>query len=334
MSSISMSLGAGSSRSRRRPDSMRCQARVRAGRLGAGWSRRPWRQLVSTFARCDGSARGLTPGSRGHLEPSLQLGAGAVAVAADEVIVDHAGRLHESIDRGRADEAEALRLQRLGDGLGGRRLGRHRLEARVPVDLRAAVEEAPQEAGKARALLQLQQRPRIVDGGLDLEPVAHDAGIGHQAGDVLGAVAGDARRLEVVEGAAEVLALPQDRQPRQARTGSPPAPASRTARGRRSWARPTPRRGSARRADRRCRPRGSAPARRARLGAHGASAARGRARDRSVAQSGLRSVIGDPARRQRPGPWPWPPRPDRAAAAPAPAGPRPSRPCRWRPRRP
>ena len=84
------------------------------------------------------------------------------------------------------------------------------------VDLRAAVEEAPQEGREASALLQFQERAGVVDHGLDLEAVAHDAGVAHQAGDVLGAVAGDAVGIEAVEGLAEVLALPEDRQPRQA----------------------------------------------------------------------------------------------------------------------
>ena len=41
-----------------------------------------------------------------------------------------------------------------------------------------------------------------------LQLVAHDAGVGHQARDVLGPVAGDALGIETVEGAAEVFALP------------------------------------------------------------------------------------------------------------------------------
>jgi hypothetical protein len=74
-------------------------------------------------------------------------------MAVDEVIVDHAGRLHESVDRGRADEAETLGLEGLGYRLGHGRLGRHRLEARVMVDLRAPIEEGPNEACKTRSLL-------------------------------------------------------------------------------------------------------------------------------------------------------------------------------------
>ena len=168
------------------------------------------------------------------------------------------------------------------------------LKLRVPVDLRAPVEEAPQERrqGCVRCC-ELQQRARVVDGGLDLEPVAHDAGIGHQAGDVLGAVAGDALGVEAVEGAAEILALLQDRQPRQAglEAFQHQLLEQRAVVG--LAARPTPRRGSAHRSDRRCRPRGSARSSDRWLSPHGASAAAAGARSK-VAQSGLRSVIATP----------------------------------------
>src|SRR5581483_8020994 len=63
--------------------------------------------------------------------------------------------------------------------------------------------------------VEFQERAGVVDRRLDLEPVAHDAGVGHQAGDVLGPVAGDALGLEAVEGASEVVALLEDGEPRQ-----------------------------------------------------------------------------------------------------------------------
>ena len=77
MSSISTSSGEGSSRSSRRPDSMRCQARGAADALAA-----------------------ITVGAdRRRL----------MAVAAHQMIVDHAHGLHEGIDDGRPAEAEAPR---------------------------------------------------------------------------------------------------------------------------------------------------------------------------------------------------------------------------------
>jgi hypothetical protein len=53
-------------------------------------------------------------------------------------------------------------------------------------------------------------------GGLDLEAIAHDAGIAHQARHIFGAVAGDALRIECMERGAKILALLEDGQPRQA----------------------------------------------------------------------------------------------------------------------
>ena len=58
--------------------------------------------------------------------------------------------------------------------------------------------------------------PRARDGGHDLGAVAHDAGVGHQRLDMRGVEAGDRRRLEAREGAAEGVALAQDGDPGQA----------------------------------------------------------------------------------------------------------------------
>ena len=87
MSSISMSSGEGSSRSSRRPDSMRCQARgaaLRTCRLG---SRAVFAGIAVYFAASFGQA--------------------VVTVAVDQMVVDHAGRLHEGVDDRRPDELES-----------------------------------------------------------------------------------------------------------------------------------------------------------------------------------------------------------------------------------
>jgi len=55
----------------------------------------------------------------------------------------------------------------------------------------------------------------IVDGGVDLPAVADDAGVAEQAVDVGRPEPGDDPGVEVGEGAPEVVALAQDRQPRQ-----------------------------------------------------------------------------------------------------------------------
>src|SRR5215467_8729620 len=152
----------------------------------------------------------------GGLEAALQFRARLMTMAGYQVIIDHARRLHEGINRGGTDKAKALRLQRFGNGLRAGRLGRHRLKGFVAVDLGTPVKEGPQECRQMCAFREFQDRARIVDGGLDLESIAHDPGIGHQPGDVFGAVAGDALGGEAVECAPEILALFQDRQPRKA----------------------------------------------------------------------------------------------------------------------
>src|SRR5580704_558184 len=124
ISSISTSSGDGSSRSSRRPDSMRCQAR------GASLAR-----------------EGAVPGS---LRVGLfgNLLHGLVAVAGDNMVVDHADGLHEGIDDGRTAELEAaLRefLRHRARCCGFRRDLPCRLEI---IDLRLAVDEIPQQFRK------------------------------------------------------------------------------------------------------------------------------------------------------------------------------------------
>src|ERR1700733_6623783 len=109
MSSISMSMGDGSSRSSRRPDSMRCQARGSS---------------TATRVRFNCSGTIFAPELLHRL----------VAVAGHQMVVDHADRLHEGVDDGRAAELEAALRQFLGDGARGRGLVRNLLGGFVVVD--------------------------------------------------------------------------------------------------------------------------------------------------------------------------------------------------------
>src|SRR5215472_10703301 len=132
ISSISMSSGEGSSRSSRRPDSMRCQARPagseRGRRFGAG---RPVREIEDAVMV---SARSWLAAALLHR---------LMTMAADEVIVDDADRLHERIDDGRSAEFETALGKLLGHGARDRGLGRDLLCAAVVIDLRPAVDEVP-----------------------------------------------------------------------------------------------------------------------------------------------------------------------------------------------
>src|SRR5690554_4790691 len=51
-------------------------------------------------------------------EFALELGAGGVPVAARQVIIDHADRLHKRINSGRAHEAKSFLFERLRDARG------------------------------------------------------------------------------------------------------------------------------------------------------------------------------------------------------------------------
>src|SRR5580692_6974414 len=123
MSSSSMSSGDGSSRSSRRPDSMRCQARG----ADAGCAAR--------LTRCAVSATAARP----------ELLTLCMAIAGDQMIVDHADRLHEGVDDGRPAEFEAALRQFFGDRARDGGLRRHLASRFVMVDLWLAVDELPQQ---------------------------------------------------------------------------------------------------------------------------------------------------------------------------------------------
>jgi len=140
----------------------------------------------------------------------------AVSDAAHEMVVHHAGRLHVGIDDGRADESKAALLQVAGDGLGERRRRRH-VGDRPPGALNGAtVDEAPDVLCEApERSLHVEKGASVADRRLDLEPVADDAGIGHQPGGVFVNPGCDPRRFEARKGPPVCLALAQDRQPAQ-----------------------------------------------------------------------------------------------------------------------
>src|SRR5260370_21447275 len=147
---------------------------------------------------------------------ALFSGAGFMAKAGHQMVVDHAGGLHEGIDDGRADEFESARGQFFRYLDRQRRRRRHAGRGLEVIDLRPAVDEIPQEFREARAVLHdLQIAVRAGDRALDLGAVADDAGVVHQRMQLFGVVARDLFRDEIVEGAAKVVALAQDRDPRQ-----------------------------------------------------------------------------------------------------------------------
>src|ERR1019366_1574216 len=87
----------------------------------------------------------------------------------------------------------------------------------VVVDLRLAVDEIPRQLGEAGPFLHdIKPGARREYRAFDLGAVADDAGVLHQPLDFLWCVARDFFRNEAAEGAAEILALAQNGDPRQA----------------------------------------------------------------------------------------------------------------------
>ena len=152
-----------------------------------------------------------------RLPLAFDLGA---AVAAVEVVVDEAHRLHEGVDRRRADEGPAALLQVLRQRRRFRR-GRHRRQRR-PVELlrsRFRIGLVAPEIGGERALARRSARSArlallMVDSILPrwrTMPASLSSRVTSRAPNLATLL-----DVEAGEGAAEVLALPQDRQPRQA----------------------------------------------------------------------------------------------------------------------
>src|SRR5438270_8864948 len=131
-----------------------------------------------------------------------------MAKAADDVIVDHADRLHEGIaDRG-TDELKAASLELLAHRVRLRRLGRHLLGRLPGMMLHTASDELPDVTVEASEFLQhAQECLGVLDGCLDLEPVADDSWIGQQCLHFPRTEPGDHFRVKALESLSVVFAL-------------------------------------------------------------------------------------------------------------------------------
>src|SRR5262249_39228362 len=189
------------------------RSRRRAGRGRAGRAVGP-----RACAARRGTARNVSPGSASPAWRSTAAGPGQDRVpgAAHEMIVYHAGGLHEGVDDGRPHELEAAARELLRDLSRQLRLRRGLRGGAEAIDLRLAVEKVPEQAREARALLhRLEIGAGREHAALDLQAVAHDAGVLHQRLDLLRREARDLLRREAGEGAAEIVALAQDGDPGQ-----------------------------------------------------------------------------------------------------------------------
>src|SRR5262249_28339819 len=135
---------------------------------------------------------------------------------ASQMIVDHAGGLHESVADRRAHEPEAPREEIPAHGPRGIRLGRALPLLAPGVAHGPTVDEPPDVRVEAAVLaLDRQEWPCIGDRRLDLRAVADDPGVVHEAADSRGGIAGDFLGVERVEGLPIGSPLFQNRRPAQ-----------------------------------------------------------------------------------------------------------------------
>ena len=98
------------------------------------------------------------------------------------MIVHHPDRLHEGVADGGPDEAKAAVDEILAHGFRLGCAGRNILERAPAVGPRPTVHERPEVGIEAAALpLDGERGPGVPDGGRDLQPIAHDAGIGQMS---------------------------------------------------------------------------------------------------------------------------------------------------------
>src|SRR5690242_6678582 len=99
-----------------------------------------------------------------------------VSEATHQMVVHHAGRLHEGVAYGGADETEASLCKGLAHAIGQLRLRRDLLAGRPLVHQGLAIDERPQIGVQAAVLLDdIQGGARVVTCRPDLEAIADDS---------------------------------------------------------------------------------------------------------------------------------------------------------------
>jgi len=130
------------------------------------------------------------------------------------MVVDHADRLHEGVEDRRSHEPEAPLPEIRAEGVGLRRRSGEAAQAGPAVLDRFSVHEPPHVPVEASELLAHREKCLGVGhGGLDLQPIADNAGVLHERGPLPGGKSGNAFRIEAGEGLTVVLALAEDGRP-------------------------------------------------------------------------------------------------------------------------
>src|SRR5258706_3869916 len=129
------------------------------------------------------------------------------------VVIRHPDRLHVGVADGRADELEAALEQVLAQRIG---LGGLDRDLAAPEHDRLAADEAPEVGVEAAELLLHGEKGfRVADGALDFQPIADDPRILQQYPFPARIETRDLSRIESRERLPVVLALLQDRFPRE-----------------------------------------------------------------------------------------------------------------------
>lgn len=127
-----------------------------------------------------------------------------VTVAVLGVVHDHARGLHEGVADGRPHEGEAGLFQGFTHGFG---FGRNRRDVAAileVIDLGFAADKRPQ---KSHWIFQCQPGRGVAPGGIELQAIAHDAGILHQRLDFFVAQLGQALRIKPEQDLSIMLAF-------------------------------------------------------------------------------------------------------------------------------
>ena len=124
-----------------------------------------------------------------------------------EMVVDHAGRLHQRVACRGADETETEILEGLAHLSAGIRDRRDVLHRFPLIDDGLAADEAPQEIAESVFIIteMCYEDFGIVDGRPYLGLVTNDSGITHQSHHVIFIISGNFNRIETVEGGAIIL---------------------------------------------------------------------------------------------------------------------------------
>ncbi len=132
------------------------------------------------------------------------------------MVVDHAGRLHQRVTDGRADEFESALNQIAAHRVRFGCARRHLSHSSPTILFRFAADETPKVGVETAKLFpDREKRFRILDRRRNFQPVPHDAGVAEQPFHIARAVARDLFRTKSIERLAIVLPFFENRRPAQ-----------------------------------------------------------------------------------------------------------------------